>query len=233
MTVLADFLLKSKSGHCEYFAAATTLLLRAAGIPARYATGYAVLEYSELERAWVVRARHAHAWSRAFIDGRWVDVDLTPGTWPAVESELRPAWERIADFARWIAYLWTTGTLPDAAPAAWAFLALVVVIVAWRLRKRRKAGSLEAAQSRVWAGADSEFYAAAAVLAQRFRPRAPHESLRAWLREAPVGEDARAALALHYRYRFDPRGLAPEERARLRQLAGKLASGSPVQSSPV
>ena len=37
---LEDFLLKSKSGHCEYFATSTVLLLRAAGIPARYTVGY-------------------------------------------------------------------------------------------------------------------------------------------------------------------------------------------------
>ena len=62
---LAEFLTRTRSGHCEYFAAATTLLLRAAGIPARYSIGYAVMEYSTLEQAWLVRQRHAHAWSRA------------------------------------------------------------------------------------------------------------------------------------------------------------------------
>jgi hypothetical protein len=88
---LEDFLLVSKSGHCEYFAVSTTLLLRAAGIPARYATGYAAIERSRLEDAWVVRARHAHAWTRAWIDGRWVDVDLTPAGWPVAEAGLVPA----------------------------------------------------------------------------------------------------------------------------------------------
>src|SRR5258706_2772754 len=77
-TPLEDFLLHSKSGHCEYFAAATTLLLRAAGIPARYATGFSVQEYSKLEEAYIVRARHGHAWARAFVDGAGVDVGHTP-----------------------------------------------------------------------------------------------------------------------------------------------------------
>jgi transglutaminase-like putative cysteine protease len=45
-TPLARFLLRTRSGHCEYFATATVLLLRQLGIPARYAVGYAVHEAS-------------------------------------------------------------------------------------------------------------------------------------------------------------------------------------------
>ena len=44
VSALDDFLNRSRAGHCEYFATATVLLLRAAGIPARYATGYSVQE---------------------------------------------------------------------------------------------------------------------------------------------------------------------------------------------
>jgi len=61
LTPLADFVTRTKSGRYEYFAASAVLLLRAAGIPARYATGYSVMEYSPLEEVYVVRARHAHA----------------------------------------------------------------------------------------------------------------------------------------------------------------------------
>ncbi|MBI2561834.1 MAG: transglutaminase domain-containing protein [candidate division NC10 bacterium] len=64
-TPLEDFLLRRRSGHCEYFATATVLLLRAAGVPARYGVGYSVQEWSALERRWVVRARHAHSWTLA------------------------------------------------------------------------------------------------------------------------------------------------------------------------
>jgi transglutaminase-like putative cysteine protease len=66
---LEDFLFRTRAGHCEYFATATVLLLRAGGIPARYATGYAVHEWSSLERRWVVRASDAHAWALAWIGG--------------------------------------------------------------------------------------------------------------------------------------------------------------------
>jgi hypothetical protein len=59
-TSLTRFLLHSRSGHCEYFATATVLLLRELGIPARYAVGYAVHESSH--HGYVVRERDAHAW---------------------------------------------------------------------------------------------------------------------------------------------------------------------------
>ena len=37
---LADFLLKSRSGHCEYFASGMVIMLRSLGIPARMANGF-------------------------------------------------------------------------------------------------------------------------------------------------------------------------------------------------
>lgn len=63
-TPIERFLEVTRQGHCEYFASATVLLLRAAGIPARYATGYSVQEWSDLEQAYIIRQRHAHAWAR-------------------------------------------------------------------------------------------------------------------------------------------------------------------------
>jgi hypothetical protein len=78
-TPLSTFLLDQRSGHCEYFASATSLLLRLAGIPTRYAVGYSVHEYSPSEQAYVVRARNAHAWVMAYVDGAWMTVDTTPG----------------------------------------------------------------------------------------------------------------------------------------------------------
>ena len=63
---------RARAPACEYFAAAATLLARAAGVPARYATGYA----RRIQRAGRrVGGAHAprHAWTRAWVDGRWID----------------------------------------------------------------------------------------------------------------------------------------------------------------
>src|SRR5206468_3926073 len=94
-TALADFLLKTRSGHCEYFATATTLLLRKAGIPARYAAGYSVQEGKG--KKFVVRERHAHSWCLAYVDDVWQDVDNTPASWNAVEEKHASRWEWVSD----------------------------------------------------------------------------------------------------------------------------------------
>src|SRR5207247_2054170 len=78
---LGEFLQTTRAGHCEYFASATVLLLRAAGVPARYAVGFSVQEWSRLERRWIVRARHAHSWALAYVDGAWREGDTTPPLW--------------------------------------------------------------------------------------------------------------------------------------------------------
>src|SRR4051812_3320518 len=94
-TPLARFLLRARSGHCEYFATATTLLLRKAGIHTRYAVGYAVQETHKKKA--VVRARHAHAWCLVYADGGWQDFDTTPSSWAAVEDKHASFWEPITD----------------------------------------------------------------------------------------------------------------------------------------
>jgi hypothetical protein len=231
-TVLADFLRTTQRGHCEYFAAATTLALRAAGIPARYATGFAMSEYSDLERAYVVRARHAHAWTRAWVDGRWVDVDTTPPSWLAEEAGLAPAWQGLSDLLRWAMYRWSQREAFGIGAAGYAALALLVAVLAWRIVRRARAASAgQGAAGRVvrsWPGEDSEFYAVERVLAESGAPRAPGEALSVWASGVAAGLDeaARArferVVELHLRYRFDPAGIDARERAALRETAFEL-----------
>src|SRR4029077_6554167 len=85
-TPLARFLLRTRSGHCEYFATATVLLLRALDIPARYAVGYAVHESSH--NGFVVRQRDAHAWCLVWNPNTrsWLDFDTTPPSWMDEEA---------------------------------------------------------------------------------------------------------------------------------------------------
>ena len=69
-TALINFLTDTREGHCEYFATATTLLLRAAGIPTRYVVGFAVREESNNRGEYLLRGSHAHAWCRAYLGGK-------------------------------------------------------------------------------------------------------------------------------------------------------------------
>lgn len=230
-TPLADFVRNARSGHCEYFAAATTLLLRSAGIPARYATGFAVMEYSPLENAFLVRARHAHAWSRVWDGTRWVDLDTTPPSWFADESDaLAPAWEKLMDVVRWAAYRWSQRGELEASDAWYAVLAVLIFALAWRLlRGRRTTQRASGAPRKAWPGADSEFYAVERALALRaHEPRDAATPLSSWLDRVGRSLDAGArehlaeASRLHERYRFDPQGLDAGERGRLRELCARL-----------
>jgi transglutaminase-like putative cysteine protease len=74
-----SFLFETPEGHCEYFASATALLLRAAGIPTRYVNGYLGGEWNEIGHYVAVRDNRAHSWVEAYLPGAgWVRVDATP-----------------------------------------------------------------------------------------------------------------------------------------------------------
>lgn len=88
------FLKESHRGYCIHFASAATLLLRAAGIPARYVTGYSVT--GDANQWNTVRGDQAHAWVEYYMGG-WMVLDPTPSTSveaqeppPAVETPLPP-----------------------------------------------------------------------------------------------------------------------------------------------
>ena len=97
-TALEHFLLHKKAGHCEYFATATVLLLRQAGIPARYVTGFGVDEYSSLEEAYIVREKDKHAWASAYLDGKWTVIDNTPSVWLKEDEQNQSFFKSLSDF---------------------------------------------------------------------------------------------------------------------------------------
>jgi hypothetical protein len=238
-TPLSRFLLRTRSGHCEYFATATVLLLRKLGIPARYAVGYAVHESAG--RKYAVRQRDAHAWCLVWnpTTGTWQDFDTTPASWVAAEVSrasplhyLSDCWSRVVfEFAkfRWGQthlrqyFLW--GLAP--------ILALLLCQIIFRSRRRRQIRGQGASGVTVnWPGLDSEFYQIERRLAERGARRPSSEPLSAWLRRvttdpamADVRDQVRELLRLHYRYRFDPQGLSQADREALRREAtGCLAS---------
>jgi transglutaminase-like putative cysteine protease len=236
-TALAHFLLGSHEGHCEYFATATVLLLRAAGVPARYATGFSVQEFSARENAYVVRQRHAHAWARAWVNGRWIDLDTTPPNWLTAEAAEDSAWTTLADLWSWLRYRWnrTTNEMDrtDGAILIAVVTLMLAVWFAWRLTHGRSGASRKHAAAAgprfAYPGADSEFYGLESRLTGLGWARSTSEALSEWLeriaREEMPGFDAdtaRRALRLHYRYRFDPDGLPPGDRAELTRLAGRI-----------
>ena len=73
------FLLESKEGYCVHFASATTAILQAMGIPARYVIGYRA-DIPEAD-TWVsVPRQNAHAWTEVYIKGvGWLPIESSAG----------------------------------------------------------------------------------------------------------------------------------------------------------
>jgi len=138
------FLFDVKTGYCEQFATAETLLLRSQGIPARLATGYSTGDYDPVLNQAIVRERDAHAWVEVWFPHHgWVPVDPTPGVSPLAATQFPSHWAA-GGIARLIPHL-TVGA-PAAAlgslgalavvPAAMGIALVFVVLYAWLWRRR-------------------------------------------------------------------------------------------------
>jgi transglutaminase-like putative cysteine protease len=78
-----EFLYRTRAGFCEHYAGAFTVLMRAAGIPARVVTGYQGGELNPIDGYVTVRQSDAHAWSEVWLPQRgWVRVDPTAAVSP-------------------------------------------------------------------------------------------------------------------------------------------------------
>jgi transglutaminase-like putative cysteine protease len=76
---VSTFLFETKSGHCEYFASAMALLLRASGIPTRMVNGFLMGEYNPVGDDYIVRQSDAHSWVEVYLPGSgWTEFDPTP-----------------------------------------------------------------------------------------------------------------------------------------------------------
>lgn len=141
------FLEDSETGYCVHFATSATVLLQAAGIPARYVTGYAV-DVTAGEVA-VVRAKDAHAWTEYWLPGYgWMVLEATPPRQESQEVETTSPQQTQED-----ATLPTSGSevttpepdtqdAPDSGPSLRAVLWLIPIfagllglaIAQWKLR---------------------------------------------------------------------------------------------------
>ena len=100
---LEDFLDRTQAGHCEYFASAMALMLRARGVPARVVNGYRLGPWIPEGGYFRVSQNEAHSWVEDRHDGRWWTSDPTPQGPTAVTSGPKslPAFERWLDALRY------------------------------------------------------------------------------------------------------------------------------------
>jgi transglutaminase-like putative cysteine protease len=127
-----EFLFETREGFCEHYASALTVLLRAAGLPARVVLGYQGGELNTIGGYYVVRQSDAHAWTEVWLeDDGWVRVDGVAAVAPErvalgfssqrrsgfVGAALRTGWLRQIEFlwdaanTRWQA--WVIGYGPE------------------------------------------------------------------------------------------------------------------------
>jgi protein-glutamine gamma-glutamyltransferase len=234
-TPLSAFLLEQRVGHCEYFATATTLLLRGAGIPARYVVGYSVREWSPLEQQFVVRSRHAHAWTIAYTNGNWQSLDTTPPDWSAREDATAAPFQTISDLLSFLSFQaasgWEQVLAGKTTILVWA-TALGGLFLCWRFRRgwrlqRSSKVAIVPEQSipLVRAGLDSEFYEIDRALQNLDLHRLSGESFNQWLSRIKPHlpeyqySTLKQILDLHHCYRFDPKGLGTIERQQLQELS--------------
>lgn len=246
-TPLTRFLLTSRNGHCEYFATATVLLLRMLDIPARYAVGYYVHEPHD--SGYVVRERDAHAWCLVWDPAAkcWKNFDTTPPSWVAIEEKRTAGSEWFADLRSWLGLQFAKFRWGQAHFQQYIFWSLipVLLVLLYHIIFRRL-GKLRATKDKpgkpapiVWPGLDSEFYQLEKKLAARGVPRQTGEPLSDWMERAlraqtltGLREPLQELLQLHYRHRFDPRGLSAADRETMkREVLNLLAKISTSSSS--
>jgi len=76
---IGSFLFESKTGYCEYFAAAMAVMLRTIDIPSRLVNGFQTGTYNRVGKDFIVRARDAHSWVEVYFpEYGWIPFDPTP-----------------------------------------------------------------------------------------------------------------------------------------------------------
>ena len=102
-----DFLFNRKEGHCEYFASALALMLRAVDVPARLVSGFKGGDLKSSTGYFVVQGRHAHVWVEAYLDGNWRVLDATPASRSDSVKSLAPKFGLFNNLANLFADTWS------------------------------------------------------------------------------------------------------------------------------
>ncbi len=74
------FLFELQRGYCDYYATAFVVLARSAGIPARFASGFAVGSWDPTRMSFLITEGEAHSWPEVYFpDYGWIPFEPTAG----------------------------------------------------------------------------------------------------------------------------------------------------------
>ncbi len=229
---VSSFILQRKAAHCEYFASAAVLMLRAAGVPTRYVSGYYAHE-AEGRNMLLVRQRDAHAWAESWVSGTgWVTVDATPGG-GRPDALARPiplywrVWEGLQDLLGAVrAWVLTAGWGQKGAVFLLLVLGLLIpqVYRYFKSRRTRTLGFRYAEPDAALLALSTRFEA---LLARRGAPVPENRTWPEHLHTAEMGGDdtLRGFVENYSRARFGPLP-SPAEIARLEQNLQTLEKNS-------
>jgi hypothetical protein len=117
------FVAERRRGHCEYYAAALTLMLRSQDIPARMVIGFAGGDWNSYAKVYQIRQLHAHTWVEVYLShdqlpDEYEDrVDMASGGWLTLDAT--PEEERIRAAARTAGWFAGTRELLEYAQIMW------------------------------------------------------------------------------------------------------------------
>ncbi len=235
-SAITSFLTTVKKGHCEYFATSAVLILRNAGIPARYTTGYGVMEPDPKRGGFVIRGTHGHAWCRVWDqdNNRWVDFDPTPPSWFASVNSQITRTQRFYDSLKRLRedfFIWRNQPTNRLAATAvmWSIAAALTAFITRRLWKsKRRLETKSVVASYDGHRTLTPLHELESLATRHLGPRPPGQTFSRWLRRLtdilPDHKPLDEAISLHQRARFDPRPQPEHDRNRLERLAKSLAA---------
>jgi transglutaminase-like putative cysteine protease len=238
-----EFLFDEKAGFCEHFSSSFVVLMRAAGIPARVATGYAGGYFNRFGGYWIVRRSDAHAWAEVWLPARgWVRVDPTAAVAPeriydtiadrapafgGIEA-MRPAWQA----NDWLRRGWNDFVLGfdatrqrvllqplgmdqvEGTRLALLFSLAALLALAWMLWRVARQAREHDPVLRAWRRLGARY-------ARLGLGREPHEAARDWVRRVLAARPHDTALAA-LGARFSDWRYAGEQEAQRRSLLREL-----------
>ena len=85
------FLFETQTGYSDYYASSMVVMLRAVGVPARLAAGYAPGQLDTENNVRVIRDYDSHGWVQVFFpEYGWIDFEPTP-RWPEHQRQFTSA----------------------------------------------------------------------------------------------------------------------------------------------
>jgi hypothetical protein len=117
------FVTERRRGHCQYYAAALTLMLRSQKIPARMVIGFAGGDWNSYAQVYQIRQLHAHTWVEVYLSHDQLPeeykdrIDMASGGWLTLDAT--PGEERIRATARTAGWFAGTRELLEYAQIMW------------------------------------------------------------------------------------------------------------------